>query len=126
MFSLEIINALNEPKEDEDEDVALARRVVARADKAKANREDFYQYEQAKVDALNEDTDSKPKANGRTLEISVNHGDTHDGRVTVTGYTPDPWGGFTISLDEFREALDEAGYGLVDADKLTLTYPEVV
>ncbi len=56
----------------------------------------------------------KPKANEATLEITVSHADTHDGMVTVTGFKVDPTGGFTVSLDEFREALEEAGYELVD------------
>lgn len=52
------------------------------------------------------------------FEISISHSDKHDGMVTITGYEPSPGGGFTVSLDDLREALANAGYDLVDFESI--------
>ena len=94
MYALEIINALNDPDN------------PARA-----------------VKGLNAKlTPAKTAADKRTgklvgaFDITITHADTHDGMVTISGFERDPDGSLTVSLDDFREALEADAYELSDAE----------
>lgn len=55
----------------------------------------------------------------KKFEIIINHSDKHDGMVHLSNFELDPTGEITISLDDFKEALIEAGLeeiGLVLVD----------
>ena len=67
----------------------------------------------AKPKGLNATYSARPRY--QAFEITISHSDKHDGMVTITGYEPDPRGGFTVSLDDFRKALEDAGYEFYEA-----------
>ncbi len=99
MFALEIINALNDPD-----------------NPAKPSPPNLHigPARQRVADALNRrEGRSTPPAR---FDITIAHSDTHDGMVTISGFERDPDGSFTMSLDDFREALEADGYELSDAE----------
>ena len=101
MFALEIINALNDPNN------------PAKPKGLNARLKDRHRPTQGEKRCLGrgklEDcTECRPNRPPTVFEIFVSHSDGHDGMVHVTGFKVDPTGGFTVTLDDFRDALDAA------------------